>query len=167
MKELLVLKVGTSTLVHEKDGVEQLDTDSFARIGQQIGEVVASGRGVILVSSGARKRLPGIGWNGVVNAWDGAIRANTQDFLFTDEHLDSLDRWLGAFDVARMGGVAIVNANDPKLPEGSSYHNNDILAATLAGHIRWLLGHHSVQLGMLSDIDGVLADVSDPNYPPR
>ena len=58
VENALVLKVGTSTIVHETGGIDQLDTDSFVRIGRQLDMVAAGGRRVILVSSGARRRLP-------------------------------------------------------------------------------------------------------------
>lgn len=164
LNEALVLKVGTSTLVHPDEyGADQLDLASFSRIGQQIDEVVAGGRGVVLVSSGARRRLPDVGWDGVVDTWCGALQTEAQDFLLTDEELDAYQGCRDVLAVARLGGVAVVNANDPVLPEGSVYRNNDIVAATLAEQIGWaLFGRGNVQLGILSDIDGVLADVDDP-----
>jgi glutamate 5-kinase len=163
VENALVLKVGTSTIVHETGGIDQLDTDSFVRIGRQVDMVAAGGRRVILVSSGARRRLPTAGWHGVVHAWDAATSTRTQDFLFTDKHLDGSDGWRRAFDVARMGSVAIVNANDVELIVDSPYRNNDLLAATLAVHIGSVIGHSNVQLGMLSDVPGVLTNIDNPD----
>jgi glutamate 5-kinase len=165
MNDALVLKVGTSTLVHRaENGTDQLDIASFERIGRQVDELVESGCGVVLVSSGARKRLPNVGWDGVVDAWDIAIGADTRDFLLTERELDTYHGCRDVISIARMGGVAIVNANDPILAEASPYRNNDIVAATIAEKIGWaLFGKGNVQLGILSDISGVLADIDDPN----
>src|SRR5687767_7588946 len=80
----LVLKVGTSTLVEQSHGAEALDTSSFERIGKQIDEVLEGGWGVVLVSSGARQRLPDVGWERIVETWDDAIQARTEDFLLAD-----------------------------------------------------------------------------------
>jgi glutamate 5-kinase len=163
MSDALVLKVGTSTLVRPGEGVaDEIDVASFERIGRQVDRVVQSGRGVVLVSSGARKRLPDVGWGGVVDAWGRAIGTGIRDFLLTEQELDTP---AGCFDILaaiRLGGVAVVNANDPVLAETSRYRNNDIVAATLAGHVgRAFLGK-DVQLGILSDVGGVLANIDDP-----
>jgi glutamate 5-kinase len=162
MNDMLVLKVGTSTLVHQSpEGTEQLDRASFGHIGRQIDDTVRSGRGVVLVSSGIRQRLPEVGWGRVVAAWEEALIAQTEDFLLLDGDFDSLSGHK-LFACARMGKVAIVN-DHPALPEGSVYRNNDIVAAALAKQIGQVLDKGCVQLGILSDVNGVLADVTNPD----
>jgi glutamate 5-kinase len=161
----LVLKVGTSTIVERRgDGRDQLDFASFQRIGPQIDEVVDSGRGVILVSPSARQRLPGVGWDGVYRVWDESIAAPTESFQLTDAQLNTPVGCREVFAVAAMGGVAVVNAHDDVLIPRSPYRNNDIVGATLTAHA----GHHAfgkgdTELGMLSDVSGVLADIRDPH----
>src|SRR5688572_3150878 len=87
MKEFVVLKVGTSTIVNE--GAETLDHTSIERIGRQVQKLRSIGCGVLIVSSAARKRLPRVGWTGVVQAWSSAIGEELDSFLLTDKELDA------------------------------------------------------------------------------
>ena len=157
IQEVLVLKVGTSTLVSEDSNT--LDTASFERIGKQLDRVRAAGRGVILVSSAARKRLPSVGWQRIVQLWDNATATTTENFLLADHELDTAGGCARLLHAALAGRLAIVNAHDDVLVEGSPYVSNDLVGAAIARHVAG--AGLAVELGMLSDVPGVLADIND------
>ena len=157
MKEVLVLKIGTSTIVDET--TSRLDQGSFERIGEQISKLRSIGHGVVVVSSAARKRLPHVGWGGVVQAWSEAIGEDVHDFLLAERELDSEGGCNKVITAIRAGRIALANADDDRLQRGSQYHSNDLVGARLARHV--LEDGHRVQYGMLSDVWGVYADIDD------
>lgn len=157
MKEILVLKVGTSTLIDNE--TNRLDPASFERIGKQVSKLRSDGRSVLIVSSAARKRLPQVGWSGVVQAWSEAIGEDVCDFLLTEQDLDVESGCGRLIATAYAGRAALANADDDRLHTGSRYRSNDLVGARLGLHA--LEAGFSVQYGMLSDVHGVYADVND------
>lgn len=162
LKEMLVLKVGTSTLVEGG----QLDKASFGRIGRQIGELQMRGCGTLLVTSGVRNRLPYLGWRHVVETWRdaiggiggvGEVGGEVKDFLLTEEQLDAAGGCDFVVAAVQAGHVAITNAHDEVLPAGSQYASNDLVGARLAMHASGL--GLAARYVMLSDVHGVYDDM--------
>jgi glutamate 5-kinase len=92
---VVVVKVGTNTMLRHEDGREVLDHACFQRICQQVLRLRKRGYNITIVSSGAvtagmevahaavrpkgdeampeMQRLATIGWRRVLNAWDAAL----------------------------------------------------------------------------------------------
>lgn len=187
---VLILKVGTNTLIEKQaDSSEKLDTASFERIGKQVLALQEQGQHVIIVSSAAitagmveagmsirpqkatemakLQRLASIGWRHVLNEWDAALgRSHIGELLLTkrelamDEERDEVLRV--THTLLSYGDVAIANENDAITHQEIAFGDNDTLAATFAAQIgRSILFGSNVRLMLLSDIDGVYADIED------
>lgn len=188
-KDVVVVKIGTSTLVTKNGNDERLDEESFFRIGRQVCQIQASGVRVILVSSaaitagmvalGVRVRpsrsshmsqlqlLASVGWRNVLNMWADALRPNpVAELLLTRTELNQTRPRRQAISTIQnawlYGAVPIVNENDSITHEEVTFGDNDMLAAQLAVCIGMYPEHcGSVNLVILSDVDGVYADPSD------
>ncbi len=187
---ILVLKVGTNTLIEKQaDGSERLDTASFERIGKQVLALQEQGQHVVIVSSGAitagmvesemrirpqkatemakLQRLASIGWRHVLNKWAGALdNSHVGELLLTKQELSMNEERDEALKVTHTllsyGDTAIVNENDVITHQEIAFGDNDTLAATFAAQIgRAVLFGSNVRLMLLSDIDGVYADIND------
>ncbi|HTE58204.1 MAG TPA: hypothetical protein VK694_05670 [Verrucomicrobiae bacterium] len=157
MSEVLVLKVGTSTIV-EDDCLDQTSVEGIAR---QIDKIRLTGRGVILVSSAARKQLPDVGWEGVLEVWDANTQHQTEGYLLTDHQLDSENGCGHVIAAARAGRIAVTNAHDDRLAKESRYVSNDLVGAAIATQASGM--GVRARFGMLTDVHGVLSDLSDPS----
>jgi glutamate 5-kinase len=191
-EEVLIIKVGTSTLTQKHaDGTEQLDVSSFERIASQLVELQGRGFGIILVSSAAitagmaeaglaarppkdtrmpeLQMLASIGWRHVLNAWSGALPGKQVGELLLTQHelglaseRDELLRVTHA--LLSHGHIAIANENDAIAHEEIAFGDNDSLAAIFAARIaRSELFGGRVRLVVLSDVEGVYADKTDPS----
>ncbi len=189
---ILVVKAGTSTLVETNEtGVERLNVVAFQRLGEQILALQEAGTNVVVVSSAAitagmvetglterpdkktemRKlqRLASIGWKHIVNEWDDAMPGKTiGGLLLTEPELGfetERDEALGVVhELLTNGEVPVANENDAITHKEIEFGDNDTLAAILAARIKQseLFGDN-VQLLLLSDVNGVLRDVEDPD----
>lgn len=190
INDVLVIKVGTNTLLEKQaDGSERLDIASFARIGQQVLALQEEGKSIVIVSSGAitagmvevglhsrpRKetemtdlqRLASIGWRHVLNRWGTALQGRVVgELLLTRQELGMESERKEALSVMhallRHSEIAVINENDAISHVEIAFGDNDTLAATIAAQIRRskIFGNQ-VQLVLLSDIDGVYADLDD------
>lgn len=190
MKEIVVVKVGTSTVVSQTNRGESFDVESFSRIGGEIETLQQDGYGVILVSSAAitggmvrtgthtrpaRKtnmpelqRLASIGWRTVLNAWDEATpRMVVGELLLTraalslDHERDEALRVIHT--LLKHGDLPVINENDAVAHEEIAFGDNDTLAAIIAAKIAQSpLFEMPVSLVILSDIEGVYEDHHDP-----
>lgn len=138
---IIVVKVGTSTLFCENEGRERLDDTSFARIGGQVIALSEHDYNCIIVSSGAVtagleaadlsqrpngdevmpeiQRLATIGWHRVMNKWDSALvgKKLAGELLLTKRELDldapEHDEALRTiYTLLSHGDVPIINEND-------------------------------------------------------
>jgi glutamate 5-kinase len=187
-REVVVVKVGTSTLVsRELSGAERLDAASFERIGSQINQLHSDGADVVLVTSAAitagmiqtglrkrpeellaKKRLASLGAPAIFTAWSDVITAPSPSLLLTRHSLqiqhddDELGPLLAYMLAER--DVPLINENDAIASEEIRFGDNDTLSATVAIRIKKLGGEggEAVSLVMLSDVEGVYADRSDP-----
>jgi len=170
----LVVKVGTRVLTGQ-DG--QLDTARIAQLAEQLDHVIASGRHVALVSSGAVgsgmgrlgiKRRPAdlaslqavaaVGQSLLVEAYERSLWKHAHhaaQVLLTAEDLEHRVRYLNArntiLKLLELGAVPIINENDPVSVEElqTTFGDNDRLAALVTNLIQAPL------LVLLSDVDGL------------
>lgn len=172
--ELIVVKVGTRVLTGS-DGL--LDTVRIEALGRQFDRLLAAGRQVVLVSSGAvgagmgrmglRARphelahlqaVAAIGQSCLIEAYERALRAQGrhvgQVLLVADDFKDRA-RYLNIRNTLRAlldyGAIPIINENDTVSVEElrTSFGDNDRLAALVAT----LLG--APLLVLLSDVEGL------------
>jgi len=190
-KDILIIKVGTSTLTKVNAvGERVIDNDSFKQIGEQVKELRQKGHGIIIVSSAAisggmahvgmtkrpdkntampeLQRLASIGWRHVLNCWADALTGLVVgELLVTKSELGARKREAG--ELMRVmhvllshGDIAVANENDAITHSEITFGDNDTLAAHIAVKIkRSSLFDCDVRLFLLSDVDGVYADVND------
>ncbi|MDA1040169.1 MAG: glutamate 5-kinase [Planctomycetota bacterium] len=171
---LIVVKVGTRVLTRP-DGL--LDTSRIESLGHQFDTLLAAGKQVILVSSGAvgagmgrmglsrrpaelahLQAMAAIGQSGLIEAYERVLRAQgrhvAQVLLVADDFKDRA-RYLNIRNTLRAlldyQAIPIINENDTVSVEElkTSFGDNDRLAALVAT----LLG--APLLVLLSDVDGL------------
>lgn len=181
----IVVKVGTRVLTHP-DG--RLHRRRLEHIVEQVHKVIASGRKVVLVSSGAvgagmgRLRLSSrpkdlaqlqavaaIGQSALVEAYERALRHydhHAAQVLLTAEDLEHRTRYLNARNtllaLLELGAVPIINENDTVAVDElqTTFGDNDRLAAIVTNLIQAPL------LVLLSDVEGLYdGDPDDPDSP--
>ena len=179
----MVVKVGTRVLTHS-DG--RLDPERITGLAEQVRRVVATGRKVVLVSSGAvgagmgRLGLPrrpddlahlqavaAVGQSVLVEAYERAFADHgyhAAQVLLTADDLNNRIRYLNArntiLTLLQLGAVPVINENDTVAVDEllHAFGDNDRLAAIVANLIRAPL------LVLLSDVDGLYdGDPDDPN----
>ncbi|NBT13242.1 MAG: glutamate 5-kinase [Planctomycetia bacterium] len=171
---LVVVKVGTRVLTLP-DGL--LDTARIEALGRQFDALLAQGRRVVLVSSGAvgagmgrmgltsrpqelahLQAVAAIGQSGLIEAYERAFRAHRRhaaQVLLTADDLQDRTRYLNIRNTLRAlldyGVIPVINENDTVSVEElrTSFGDNDRLAAL----VTTLLG--ADLLVLLSDVDGV------------
>ena len=172
----ITIKVGSALIVDAASGVA--DAAWMRGLAQDVAALMAQGKSVLLVSSGAgalgrrylgltRKKLKldekqaaaAAGQPRLMSAWEEAFQTvglKTAQVLLTREDTEKRRRWLNAratidtlFD---LGCVPIVNENDTVVTEEIRYGDNDRLAARAAQLVR------SEVLILLSDVDGLYTD---------
>ncbi len=185
-KNILVVKVGTNTLIQKSGSIEELSLSVFNSIADQLQAYIAQGYGIVLVSSGAitagmvtdgsieragsmvgQQRHAGIGWPKVATAWDEAF-GDTIVFstLLTRRELgggqSTRDEALHVIQYAlTQGDIVLVNENDVITHEEIEFGDNDTLAATLAVEIAKLDFGKMVTLVLLTDINGLRTNKDD------
>ena len=178
----LTVKVGSALVVDAQSGTA--NTAWLEGLARDIAALMAEGRTVMLVSSGAGalgrrhlgltgKRLKldekqaaaAAGQPRLMAAWDQAFAAvglKTAQVLLTREDTEKRRRWLNARATIEtlftLGCVPIVNENDTVVTEEIRYGDNDRLAARAAQLVR------SEALILLSDVDGLYT--ADPRKDP-
>ena len=179
--QTVVVKVGTNVLSTDDD---QLDADRIGSLAKQMHSICASGRKLVLVSSGAigagmgllglkqrPKDLPhlqaaaAVGQAHLIHIYDKALRPyghHAAQILLTANDFKNRSRYLNVRNtlrtLAEYGAIPIVNENDTVSTEEIKLGDNDRLAAMVAGLIQADL------LVILSVVDGLLtADPTDPS----
>ncbi|MFO7747662.1 MAG: glutamate 5-kinase [Orrella sp.] len=148
----LVVKVGSSLVTNDGQGV---DHNAVTQWAQQIADLRALDKDVVLVSSGAIaegmarlgwKRRPSemhelqaaaaVGQMGLAQAYENAFAPHglrTAQILLTHEDLSDRRRYLNArttlFALLRLGVIPIVNENDTVATDEIKVGDNDTLAA--------------------------------------
>jgi len=178
----IVVKVGTRVLTRE-DG--QLDEVRIDQLVDQVHHVMATGRKVVLVSSGAvgagmgrlglasrptdlahLQAVAAVGQSVLVEAYERSLHKHGRhaaQILLTAEDLEHRTRYLNARNtlvtLLELGAVPIINENDTVAVEElqTTFGDNDRLAAIVTNLIRAPL------LVLLSDVDGLYD--GDPRAP--
>ncbi len=179
----LVVKVGSSLVIDEATGGAH--RERLASLAADIARVRASGRQVVLVSSGAvalgRRRLgltarakrldekqaaAAAGQSILMRAWEEALEPHgiaPAQILLTRDDTESRRRWLNARAtmeaLLKLGALPIVNENDTVATEEIKYGDNDRLAAR-TGQLA-----QAEVLVLLSDVDGLYT--ADPRRDPN
>jgi glutamate 5-kinase len=154
----LVVKVGSSLVTNEGTG---LDFDAIANWARQIAALRASGREIVLVSSGAiaegmkrlgwRKRpstmhelqaAAAVGQMGLAQAYESSFRDHglrTAQILLTHADLADRGRYLNARSTLKtlldLGVVPVINENDTVVTDEIRVGDNDTLASLVANLI--------------------------------
>ena len=178
----IVVKVGTRVLTRD-DG--QLDQRRIDQLVEQVHRVMATGRKVVLVSSGAvgagmgrlglatrptdlahLQAVAAVGQSMLVEAYERSLHKHghhAAQVLLTAEDLEHRTRYLNARNtlvtLLELGAVPIINENDTVAVEElqTTFGDNDRLAAIVTNLIRAPL------LVLLSDVDGLYD--GDPRAP--
>lgn len=178
----IVVKVGTRVLTRD-DG--QLDAARIQQLADQVHHVMATGRKVVLVSSGAvgagmgrlglksrptdtaqLQAVAAVGQSILVEAYERSLHQHGRhaaQVLLTAEDLEHRVRYLNARNtlvtLLEFGAVPIINENDTVAVEElqTTFGDNDRLAAIVTNLIRAPL------LVLLSDVDGLFD--GDPRQP--
>lgn len=182
-KQRIVIKVGSSSLVHEETGA--LNLTKLEILVREISDLHNMGKEVILVSSGAiavgvkaaklekrpektegKQACAAIGQARLMMIYQKLFMEYNQlaaQILMTKNTvLDNLNRHnaLNTFrELLRMGAIPIVNENDTVATYEIHFGDNDSLSAIVAALVEADL------LILLSDIDGLYTD--DPNQNPK
>jgi glutamate 5-kinase len=151
----LIVKVGSSLVTHQGRG---LDLEAIARWARQIARLVADGRRVILVSSGAiAEGMQRLGWTrrphgmhelqaaaavgqmGLVQGYESCFRRHglhTAQVLLTHADLADRQRYLNARSTLRtlleLGVIPVINENDTVVTDEIKLGDNDTLGAMVA-----------------------------------
>ena len=154
----LIIKVGSSLVTNDGKG---LDANAIARWAEQIAQLRALGKEVVLVSSGAvaegmqrlgfEKRPTGIhhlqacaavGQMGLAQIYETSFRKHdlhTAQVLLTHADLADRERYLNArstlFALLQLGVVPVINENDTVVTDEIKFGDNDTLGALVANLI--------------------------------
>jgi len=178
----IVVKVGTRVLTRD-DGC--LDQPRVAQLAEELHQVLATGRKVVVVSSGAvgagigrlgltsrptdvarLQAVAAVGQSLLVEAYERSLQAfgrHAAQILLTAEDLETRSRYLNARNTIRAlldyGAVPIINENDTVSVDELqiTFGDNDRLAAIVTNLIQAPL------LVLLSDVEGLYdGDPADP-----
>ncbi len=178
----IVVKIGTRVLTHSSG---RLDPEQIDRLAEQVNRVIATGRKVVLVSSGAvgagmgrlglarrpeelahLQAVAAIGQSALVEAYERSLGAHDHhaaQVLLTADDMESRSRYLNARNTIRtlleLAAVPVINENDTVAVDELqvSFGDNDRLAAIVTNLIQAPL------LVLLSDVDGLYD--GDPRGP--
>ncbi|MFC7516101.1 glutamate 5-kinase [Herbaspirillum sp. GCM10030257] len=154
----IIIKVGSSLVTNDGKG---LDSNAIAKWAEQIAQLRALGKEVVLVSSGAiaegmqrlgfEKRPTGVhelqacaavGQMGLAQIYETSFRHHnlrTAQVLLTHADLADRERYLNArstlFTLLRFGVIPIINENDTVVTDEIKFGDNDTLGALVANLI--------------------------------
>ncbi|KIM87360.1 hypothetical protein PILCRDRAFT_814864 [Piloderma croceum F 1598] len=169
----IVIKLGTSSIVHEKTHQPLLST--LASVVETVVRLRSKGHKVILVSSGAigvglkrmdiehkpkslskKQALAAIGQGRLIALWDnlfGQFEQPIAQVLLTRGDISDRTRYLNAVntfkELLHMGVVPIVNENDTISVSEIKFGDNDTLSAITSAMV------HADYLFLLTDVDGL------------
>lgn len=170
--KLVVIKVGTSTLLGAGD---RIDEDYISALAEDIAEVKKKDIDVVLVTSGAIRAglahlgitnnfalplvqaIASIGQGILMRIYESAFSRHNLTIgqvLLTHEDLASRDRFLNARNtllaLLQLKAIPVINENDTVATEEIRFGDNDILAGMVSAAIS------ADMLLLLSDVDGLL-----------
>ncbi|KAJ6589972.1 glutamate 5-kinase [Mycena vulgaris] len=178
----IVIKLGTSSIVHEKTHQPLLST--LSSVVETVVHLRRQGHKVVLVSSGAigvglkrmnmasrpkslsgKQALAAIGQGRLIALWDnlfGQLEQPIAQVLLTRGDISDRTRYLNAVNTFKellsMGVVPIVNENDTVSVSEIKFGDNDTLSAVTSSML------HADYLFLLTDVDGLY--MSNPRKDP-
>ncbi|KAF7351006.1 hypothetical protein MSAN_01662800 [Mycena sanguinolenta] len=178
----IVIKLGTSSIVHERTHQPLLST--LSSVVETVVALRGQGHKVVLVSSGAigvglkrmdmasrpkslsgKQALAAIGQGRLIALWDnlfGQLEQPIAQVLLTRGDISDRTRYLNAVNTFKellsMGVVPIVNENDTVSVSEIKFGDNDTLSAVTSSMI------HADYLFLLTDVDGLYT--SNPRKDP-
>ncbi|KAJ7594922.1 glutamate 5-kinase [Mycena floridula] len=178
----IVIKLGTSSIVHEETHQPLLST--LSSVVETVIDLRRQGHKVVLVSSGAigvglkrmnissrpkslsgKQALAAIGQGRLIAMWDdlfGHLEQPIAQVLLTRGDISDRTRYLNAVNTLKellsMGVVPIVNENDTVSVSEIKFGDNDTLSAITSAMI------HADYLFLLTDVDGLYT--SNPRKDP-
>ncbi|KAJ7496814.1 glutamate 5-kinase [Mycena latifolia] len=178
----IVIKLGTSSIVHEKTHQPLLST--LSSVVETVVHLRRQGHKVVLVSSGAigvglkrmnmasrpkslsgKQALAAIGQGRLIALWDnlfGQLEQPIAQVLLTRGDISDRTRYLNAVNTFKellsMGVVPIVNENDTVSVSEIKFGDNDTLSAVTSSML------HADYLFLLTDVDGLYT--SNPRKDP-
>ncbi|KAJ7647768.1 glutamate 5-kinase [Roridomyces roridus] len=178
----IVIKLGTSSIVHEKTHQPLLST--LSSVVETVVHLRQQGHKVVLVSSGAigvglkrmdmpsrpkslsgKQALAAIGQGRLIALWDnlfGQLEQPIAQVLLTRGDISDRTRYLNAVNTFKellsMGVVPIVNENDTVSVSEIKFGDNDTLSAVTSSML------HADYLFLLTDVDGLYT--SNPRKDP-
>ncbi|KAJ7189549.1 glutamate 5-kinase [Mycena pura] len=178
----IVIKLGTSSIVHEKTHQPMLST--LSAVVETVVHLRRQGHRVVLVSSGAigvglkrmnlasrpkslagKQALAAIGQGRLIALWDnlfGQFEQPIAQVLVTRGDISDRTRYLNAVNTFKellsMGVVPIVNENDTVSVSEIKFGDNDTLSAITSSML------HADYLFLLTDVDGLYT--SNPRKDP-
>ncbi|KAJ6631505.1 glutamate 5-kinase [Mycena sp. CBHHK59/15] len=178
----IVIKLGTSSIVHEKTHQPLLST--LSSVVETVVALRQQGHKVVLVSSGAigvglkrmnlasrpkslsgKQALAAIGQGRLIALWDnlfGQLEQPIAQVLLTRGDISDRTRYLNAVNTFKellsMGVVPIVNENDTVSVSEIKFGDNDTLSAVTSSML------HADYLFLLTDVDGLYT--SNPRKDP-
>ncbi|KAI0781493.1 glutamate 5-kinase [Trametes elegans] len=181
--QTIVIKLGTSSIVHETTHLPLLST--LSAIVETVVHLRSQGHKVVLVSSGAigvglkrmevasrpkalskKQALAAIGQGRLIALWDNLFSQLGQpiaQILLTRGDISDRTRYLNAVNTFKellsMGVVPIVNENDTVSVSEIKFGDNDTLSAVTSSMI------HADYLFLLTDVDGLYT--SNPRKDPN
>jgi len=177
-----VIKIGSALLTNDGAGLDRNAIDSWV---EQIATLLAEGKEVVLVSSGAiAEGIVRLGWKtrpnsihelqaaasvgqmGLIQAYESSFKRfdhHTAQILLDHDDMASRQRYLNARGVLQtlmnLAVVPIVNENDTVVTDEIRFGDNDSLAALVANLI------DADMLVILTDKDGLYS--ANPDTDPR
>lgn len=161
-KELLVLKFSSELIACSTvSGSYAIDYLNIRRYGHEVSSLLEcqGNLSLIVVTSAARKLLGKDAWHEVLRVWNSSISRDVKGFQISDNDFD--DKSVRAIGHAANGGVSIVNGNDRLLSENSRWRNNDHVSASLIGKAVTMGMFGAIELGMFTNVNGLLGDIHD------
>ncbi|MEI6331394.1 MAG: glutamate 5-kinase [Pseudanabaena sp. ELA645] len=180
--QIIVIKIGTSSLTHPESGDLQLAT--IAKLVEAIVHLRRDGHSVVLVSSGAvgigcgrlglkqrpskisqKQAVAAVGQGRLMRIYDdffGSLQQPVAQVLLTRGNLIQRQHYMNVHatfhELLELGVVPIVNENDTVAVEELKFGDNDTLSALVASLIEadWLF--------LLTDVDHLYTD--DPRQNP-
>jgi len=155
-QEIIVIKIGTSSITDIKSGV---DYKTINLLAKSVSELKSQGHIPVIVSSGAmslgicklgldhshsgnvayKQALTSVGQISLMNAYENIFKYygyNVGQVLITHKGLDDQERndcIKGTFEnIFKLGVIPVVNANDTVTSEELAYGDNDSLSARVA-----------------------------------
>jgi glutamate 5-kinase len=179
-------KVGNLLIERHPNGSERLNDVMFQRVAEMTPS--SAGRKRVLVSSAGitagmiatgtkvrpdkttempeLQRLASVGWLPLLKEWEVATRRTIGGMLLTKQDLaKGTDRQQETARVVHVmlghGDLPVVNENDTVTHAEIAFGNNDPLSASLAAALA--VAGSDVRLFLLTDVNGVYADSTDPD----